>query len=169
MADRFQYLAMPVSGELGVIETLNRQNLEELLPVIREYQSFYGVENLSDETNRSFFSQFTEDNPEGCVFIYRAGGEVAGFATIYFTYASTLASRIAIMNDLFTLPNFRGNGIARKLIEHCRLFAGQRNAVRLQWLTAPENRPAQAVYDTLQATSSTWRCYIYPTAYKPRR
>jgi GNAT superfamily N-acetyltransferase len=146
-----------------MIESLNAQNLEELLPVIQQYQSFYGVENLSDDTNRKFFSQFDEHSQEGCVFVYRAGGVVAGFATIYFSYASTLAAKVAILNDLFTLPDYRGNGIARKLIEHSRLHASEKGAVRLQWLTAPDNRQAQAVYDALQASSSTWRCYIYPT------
>lgn len=149
-------------GEANVIESLTLQNLEELLPVIREYQAFYGVEDISDDTNRAFFSQFDENSEEGRVFVYRAGGEVAGFATIYFTYASTLAAKVAILNDLFTLPDYRGNGIARKLIEHCRVCASQKGAVRLQWLTAPDNRQAQVVYDSLQATSSTWRCYIYP-------
>lgn len=168
MSDCSLAVLRQVSHEVDMIESLNAQNLEELLPVIQQYQSFYGVEDLSDDVNRKFFSQFNEQSEEGCVFVYRAGGAVAGFATIYFTYASTLAAKVAILNDLFTIPDFRGNGIARKLIEHCRLYASEKGAVRLQWLTAPDNRQAQAVYDSLQATSSTWRCYIYPTPLKPR-
>jgi len=149
--------------EPGVIETVNETNLVELLPVIREYQAFYGVEDKPDSVNQSFFSQFGENSEKGCMFLYRQDQKIAGFATIYYSYASTLTAKVAIMNDLFTIPQFRGIGVAKKLIEHCRVVAKQNDCVRLQWLTAPSNRPAQVVYDSLETTSTTWRCYIYPT------
>jgi len=114
-----------------VIEPVSENNLEEVLPLIEQYQKFYQVNNISVSMNRDFFSQFSEDNPFGCQFAFRDSGEVIGFATIYFTFTSTIAAKVAVLNDLYTCPNHRGKGIARKLIEHCRSFASKNGAARL--------------------------------------
>lgn len=144
-----------------MIEVVSKENLAEVLPLIRAYQEFYKVTAISDDRNAEFFSQFGETSPAGCQFIYREEGVVVGFATIYFSYTSTITSKVAVLNDLFTVPECRGKGIGRELIEHCRHYAAQNGAARLQWLTAPENAQAQKLYDSMAAAKSTWHFYTY--------
>lgn len=144
-----------------MIEPLSTHNLAEVLPLIRAYHEFYRVEKISDAHFEGFFAQFSEASPGGCLFLYRVAGEVVGFATVYFSFSSTLAAKVAILNDLFTQPNYRGRGIGRKLIEHCRNFAATRGAARLQWLTAPDNAAAQKLYDALATRKSNWVLYTY--------
>jgi len=146
-----------------LIEAVTEQNLEEVLPLIRQYQAFYQVAEISDSTNQNFFSQFGEDNPAGCQFLFRQAGSVVGFATVFFTYTSTITAQVAVLNDLFTLPEARGQGVGRALLEHCREFAASRGAVRLQWVTAPDNQQAQRLYDSLAAKKSNWNFYAYST------
>ncbi len=146
-----------------MIETLSQNNIAEFLPLIREYQKFYHAQEISDENNERFFSQFNTSNPLGSVFLFREGLHLAGFATVYFTYASTITSKVATLNDLYTLPQQRKNGIALQLIEHCRTFAKDQGATRLQWLTSPDNHTAQSLYDGLNTQKSTWHFYTYPT------
>lgn len=142
-----------------MIEPVSKHNLAEVLPLIHEYQTFYRVDNISDEKNATFFAQFGTANPASCQFIYRESNTVLGFATVYFSFASTLAAKIAILNDLYTLPSYRGQGVARKLIAHCRDYAKQQGAARLQWVTAHDNRTAQKLYDALGIQKSTWHFY----------
>ena len=151
-----------MSGIIDNIEAVDEKNLAELLPIIRQYQEFYQVADISDERNKQFFSQFGVDNPFGCQFLYREGGEVLGFATVYLTYTSAIAAKVAVMNDLYTVANARGKGVGRKLIEHCRQYAKGRDAIRLQWVTAEDNTTAQILYDNLDTTSRTWKFYTYP-------
>jgi len=146
-----------------MIEPVSKNNLKEVLPLIREYQEFYNVAQISDERNEDFFSQFGEKSPKGCLFVYRELGKVIGFATVYFSFASTIAEKVAVLNDLYTLPTCRGKGVGRELIEHCRSFAANHGAARLQWVTAPENEQAKRLYDSLNTGKSTWSFYTYNT------
>ena len=144
-----------------MIEAVSKQTLDEVLPMIRAYQEFYKVQQISDTRNRDFFSAFGESNPAGCQFLFREEDAVLGFATVYFTYTSTIAAKVAVLNDLYTSPDQRGRGIGRQLIEHCRSFGAERGAARLQWITAPDNSRAQALYDSLSVDKSTWHHYSY--------
>ena len=146
-----------------MIEAVSKSNLNRVLPLIRAYQKFYKVAEISDEKNLTFFSQFGESNPAGCQFAYRESGKLVGFATVYFSFTSTTAIKAGVLNDLYTLPSCRSKGIDSQLIEHCRSYAAQNGAARLQWVTAPENEPTQKLYDSLNTNKSSWYFYTYNT------
>ena len=144
-----------------MIENVSEKNLDELLPLIRGYQEFYKVKEISDARNKIFFSQFGESNPLGCQFLFRQNNKVVGFATVYFTFSSTLAAKVGVLNDLYTIPTMRGKGIGRKLIKHCHEYAKKNEAVRLQWITAPDNEQAQKLYDSMETNKSSWLLYTF--------
>lgn len=142
-----------------MIEPVSVRNLDAVLPLIAQYQAFYRVEEISTEKNRAFFAQFGEQSQLGCQFLFRNGEQAVGFATVYVSFASTIAEKVAVLNDLYVCPQARGQGVARKLIAHCQTYAQQQGAVRLQWVTALDNAPAQKLYDGLAASKSTWHFY----------
>ena len=144
-----------------MIEVVSESNIEELLPLIRDYQKFYEVEAISDSRNKEFFSQFGPENPFGCQFLYRSNGIAVGFATVFLTYSSTITSKVGVMNDLFVSPDIRGNGVGRVLIEKCHEYATLNGACRLQWVTAPDNYTAQKLYDSLDTNERLWKFYTY--------
>lgn len=144
-----------------MIKAVPSDKFDEVLPLIRQYQAFYNAKDISDERNREFFAQFVQQSPLGCQFVAREEGVAVGFASVFFCYASTIASKVAVLNDMYTLPSMRGKGIGRQLIEHSRAFAESRGAARLQWVTALDNEPAQRLYRSLDANESTWRFYTY--------
>ena len=147
-----------------MIEAVSEKNIDEVLPLIREYMDFYKVTEISDSRNRKFFSQFGVSNPAGCQFVFRESNVAVGFATVYFSYTTSITAKVAILNDLYTSPAFRGKGIGRQLIEHCRDYAAEKGAARLQWVTAPDNVPAQKLYDSMQTGKSPWLFYTYNTS-----
>jgi GNAT superfamily N-acetyltransferase len=96
---------------------------------------------------------------EGVQLIARRHGEAVGFATIYWSWATTIASRIGVMNDLFVTPAARGSGAAEQLIQACVEECRQHGATELTWQTAPDNERARRVYDRVGATRSQWVDY----------
>lgn len=146
-----------------MIEVVSTNNIDEVLPLIRAYQEFYNVTEISDSKNKNFFSQFGEANQAGCQFVFRESGNAVGFATLYFSFTSTIVSKVAILNDLYTLPACRGKGVGKALIEHCHNYAAKNGAARLQWVTAPNNEQAQKLYASLDTSKSTWHFYTYKT------
>jgi len=145
-----------------MIEPVSKDTIEDILPLIRKYQEFYKIETIDDERNRRFFSQFDEHGDDGCLFIYRnEAAEAVAFATVYFTFVSSIPAKVGVMNDLYTLPDFRGKGIARQLIEHCLKFVKSKGGARLQWLTAEDNEVAQRLYNSLDTKKSKWIVYTY--------
>lgn len=146
-----------------MIEVVSNKNLDEVLPLISEYQAFYQVSEISDDKNNVFFSQFGELSSAGCQFIFREDGAAVGFATVYFSYSSTALAKVAILNDLYVSPAQRRKGIATQLIEYCRDYALSKRAVRLQWVTTADNKQAQKLYDSMKTAKSLWNFYTYNT------
>lgn len=146
-----------------MIEPINEHNLIEVLPLIRKYQEFYEVKNIDENKNKEFFSQFGVSSDKGCLFGYRKNENIIAFATVYFSYASSVISKVAIMNDLYTSEKSRRQGIATELIQFCEKYAKENGAVRLQWLTATTNKSAQSIYKALGAKQSSWEFFTYVT------
>ncbi|MGJ8685899.1 MAG: GNAT family N-acetyltransferase [Spongiibacteraceae bacterium] len=146
-----------------MIEVVSSESIDEVLPLIRKYMEFYKIADISDARNKAFFSQFGEVNPAGCQFLARESGDVVGFATIYFTFTSSITAKVAVLNDLYVSPDHRGEGTGRQLLEHCREYAAASGAARLQWVTAPDNEPAQRLYDAMATSKSSWHFYTYNT------
>ena len=144
-----------------MIERVTVDNFEEILPLIEKYQQFYKVADISTEKNREFFSQFCGGTGQGAQFLLRQSGRVIGFATVYFSFSSTLTSKVAVLNDLYIEADVRKQGCGRLLIDHCLKFGLDAGALRLQWLTAKDNGNAQAAYDKLGAKRSDWVFYSY--------
>ena len=149
--------------KVAMIEPINQKNINEVLPLIRKYQEFYGINNIDDENNKHFFSQFGNSTDKGCLFGYRKKGKLVAFATVYFSYASTIISKVAIMNDLYTSEEYRKQGIATELIMYCEKYAKSNGAARLQWVTASDNKKAQSIYEALGAKQSSGECYTDAT------
>ncbi len=115
---------------------------------MRDYCDFYGDPSEDDELLALSRSLIADPDCEGLQIIARDGhGQPVGFATIYWSWSTLSAGRIAVMNDLYVAPAGRGTGLAEALIEECRQRARRRGCVSLEWSTAEDNVRAQTVYD----------------------
>jgi GNAT superfamily N-acetyltransferase len=147
------------------IEVVTQADLEELLPLMRAYCDFY--EAAPSDQALLDMSNALLDNPslEGVQLIARDDdGTAVGFATIFWSWSTSSAARIAVMNDLFVSPAGRGGGYAEALIRACVDQARERGAVVVEWQTAPDNYRAQAVYDRVGGRRSEWLDYSLPAA-----
>ena len=141
------------------ITPVSAAEFEQLLPLIAAYQHFYEVEDVDTERNRSFFQRFLVPSDDGMLIAARRGGELVGYACLYWHFSSTKATETVLMNDLFVNPEVRGAGVGRALIGASLEVARERGAPLLEWSTAPDNHTAQRLYDATGAARSTWLSY----------
>jgi len=150
------------------IDAVGKADLPELMPMLRAYCDFYQVDP-SDERLLALASALIDNPAEGLQLIARGPaqsigaphvrGTPLGFATIYWTWQTLYAARVGVLNDLFVVPETRGSGTGRALIERCRELCRERGAEKLVWETALDNTKAQRLYDGIGAEKSTWHTY----------
>jgi GNAT superfamily N-acetyltransferase len=141
------------------VRPIRGEELDDVLPLIDGYQTFYGAEP-DIERNRRFFSKFLHPSEEGLLLGAWLDGSLVGFATLYWFFSSTKAGESVLMNDLFVRGGLRGKGIGRALIQSALDETRRRGAAHLEWFTAPDNATAQRLYDSVPgAGRSTWYAY----------
>jgi GNAT superfamily N-acetyltransferase len=138
------------------VRPLSIRELEAVLPLIADYQRFYGVPEPDLDHNRSFFLQFIAPSDAGELLGAWTDSELIGYACLYWTFSSVAAQPIVVLNDLFVSAASRGRGIGLALIEAAREVAHERGVQRLTWRTALDNRRAQQLYERTGATRSAW-------------
>jgi GNAT superfamily N-acetyltransferase len=144
------------------IERVNETGLTELLPLMRAYCDFYEVAPSDDALLSLSRALIADPEREGVQLLARNEDRAVGFATIFWSWATTSAERIGIMNDLYVAPEARGTGLAAALIEACCGECAARGAGKLTWQTAPDNAAAMKVYDRVGATREQWVDYWLP-------
>ena len=147
-------------GAVGLrIETVTEQQFEALLPMIADYQRFYGRRGIDEGRNREFFRRFITPSDDGMLIAAWRDGEPVGYACLYWHFTSLGAAEVVLMNDLFVAESARRNGIGRALIDASVDVARARGAAHLEWATRPDNEAGRRLYDATGAEPSTWIAY----------
>ncbi len=127
------------------ISQANPSQLETILPLFDAYRQFY--KRPSDpEGARTYLKARLERN-EATVFLAMDGEVALGFALCYSTFTSVAMKPLVILNDLYSLPDARGQGIGTALIAACADFARAQGALVLRLRTAFDNLTAQHLYE----------------------
>ena len=141
------------------IARVGEGDLEELLPLMRAYCDFYEVAPSDGDLLALSRALIADPEREGVQLLARGEGKAIGFATMYWSWATTIASRIGVMNDLYVAQDARGSGAADALIHACADECRRHGAVELTWQTAKDTARAQRVYDRVGADRSEWVDY----------
>lgn len=127
--------------EIGALRGEDREAWEELA---RGYKSFYRTPT-SDAEFDAAWRRVTEAR-EVFGLGARLDGRLVGIAH-YLFHASAWAPGVCYLQDLFTAPQARGQGVARALIEAVAARARERGATRYYWNTQADNAVARSLYD----------------------
>jgi GNAT superfamily N-acetyltransferase len=145
------------------VRLVTSDDLVDLLPLMRAYCTFY-ESDPTDPDLRAMATAFLDPDAGGTQLIARDGsGHALGHATMLWSWDTTLAQPLAVMEDLFVAEQARGWGVGARLIDACRQLAADRGRRWLAWETAPDNESAQRLYDGLGAQRDTWYAYRLPT------
>jgi GNAT superfamily N-acetyltransferase len=75
----------------------------------------------------------------------------AGFAFFFYNYSTWLGKPGLYLEDLFILPEMRGKGIGKSLLQKLAQIAVAENCYGMRWQVLEWNEPALKFYDTLGA------------------
>jgi GNAT superfamily N-acetyltransferase len=85
-------------------------------------------------------------------------GQALGFALFFHNYSTFLTKPGIYLEDLFVLPEYRGQGIGKALLIKVAQIAVERNSGRLEWSVLDWNESAQAFYRRMGAAIlDDWR------------
>jgi GNAT superfamily N-acetyltransferase len=142
------------------VAVVGEGDLDDLLALMRAYCDFYDTAPSDERLLELSRTVLADPALEGVQVLARDRARAAvGFASVFWSWDTTEATRIGIMNDLYVSPEARGSGLAERLIAACAEHAAVRGASRLEWQTGPDNRRAQAVYDRIGGVREPWLAY----------
>lgn len=122
--------------------------IRALLADLAEYEKLQDRFHLTESAiTRDMFG-------DACYCALAFGDEApAGIATWFWTYKSFRGQRGVFVEDLYVKPEFRGQGLGRKLLAHLAGRARQLNGF-LEWQVLDWNEPSIEFYKSLGATLS---------------
>ena len=85
------------------------------------------------------------------VFICERAEHTLGYALFYFAYSSFTCSPVLFIEDLFVLPEARGQGAGKALMVALARAAVRRGCEQMEWIVLDWNRPSIAFYRGLGA------------------
>ena len=132
------------------VESNDRQAWE---PLWDGYLKFYRAALTSEVTERTWAALC---DPTSAVhgLVAEQDGQLVGLAHLIM-HPTTWATRpTCYLEDLYVAKPWRGQDIARRLIEAVYAFADGSRAAGVYWLTQEYNAPARSLYDTLARRTS---------------
>lgn len=109
------------------------------------YHAFYGRPSWPQENYDRAWREFQAADRIHALGA-RLDGHLVGIAH-FFVHPSTTSADVCYLQDLFTAPEARGQGVARALIKAVEEWARGQDCARLYWLTHETNQTARRLYD----------------------
>jgi GNAT superfamily N-acetyltransferase len=136
--------------EIAPLQPSDREEWERLA---RAYKAFYRAELPDADYERTWQALMASERVHGLGA--RIDGRLAGIAH-YLFHAQTWSPDCCYLQDLFTVEEARGQGVATALIDAVAEEARRRGAVKFYWLTKQDNEKARALYDRIAA----WKGFL---------
>ena len=87
-------------------------------------------------------------------------GKPVGFALFFHNFSTFLAQPGLYLEDLFVLPEQRGTGVGKALLERLAQIAVERGCGRMEWAVLDWNESAIGFYERLGARpNAEWTVY----------
>jgi len=121
-------------------------------PLWDGYNAFYGRSGptaLPDEITQATWRRFFDPSEPVFGLVAESDGEVVGIVNYLFHRSTTRLELTCYLQDLFTLPEQRGRGIGRALIEGVYAKARAAGIRRVYWQTHETNAAGRRLYDTV--------------------
>lgn len=127
--------------------------LGELFDIERDFAFDFhkhkiGLEMLLDSSNASIFVATTND-------------KVVAMASIQTIISSAMGSNVGLIEDVVVKNEYRGKGVAQKIIDHIFEYAKTENFTRLHLLCDIDNSSAEKFYKKIGFKPSELKAWYY--------
>lgn len=119
-------------------------------------------ENMLDEViaDEALLEEWIFDKQKAEVIFAVADGKEVGFALFFHNFSTFLGRAGIYLEDLFMLPEYRGQGYGKALLKRLAAIAVERQCGRLEWSCLDWNQPSIDFYLSLGAEPlSEWTTY----------
>ncbi len=132
------------------IRPLTPHDHTQWLPLWDGYNAFYGragATALPEAITQTTWQRFFDEGEPVYAQVAERNGQLLGLTHYLLHRSTTRIEPVCYLQDLFTLPAARGQGVGRALIEAAHAHAQQLGARRLYWQTHESNATGRALYD----------------------
>ena len=130
--------------------------------ILRFIKALAAYEKMSDEVvaTEELLTEWIFDKKKAEVIFALEDGKEVGFALFFHNFSTFLGRAGLYLEDLFVLPEYRGKGYGKGLIQKLAAIAEERGCGRLEWWCLDRNKPSIDFYRSLDAEPmSDWTVY----------
>jgi GNAT superfamily N-acetyltransferase len=130
------------------IRSAEESDFSQILELFKEFAAF---EKQPDAVTNSVDRMIKEKDHLSCFVAETNDKRIVGYATYFFTYY-TWIGKCLYMDDLYVKPEYRGEGIGKRLMNRVIEFAKCSQCHKLRWQVSNWNNPAVEFYKSIGAT-----------------
>jgi len=130
------------------IRNAEEADFVQILDLFKEFAEF---ENFPEKMINSVDRMIKEKDFFNCFVAETTDKIIIGYVTYFFSYY-TWTGKCLYMDDLYVKPDFRANGIGKRLINRVIEFAKSSQCHKLRWQVSSWNKPAIGFYQGIGAT-----------------
>jgi len=134
------------------ITPVNADQRAEWAALFAGYAAFYKVDPAPAEA-QVWDWICDPDEPFHAEIARDGAGRALGLVQYQLMHRSLSGGMVVYLSDLFTLPEARGMGVGRALIDRVRAFAREGGYTSVRWLTHEGNAAARVLYDSYAPAS----------------
>lgn len=125
-------------------------------------QALADYENMSDDVvaDEVLLEEWIFEKQKAEVIFAVVDGKEVGFALFFHNFSTFLGRAGIYLEDLFVLPEYRGNGYGKALLQKLAAITVERGCGRLEWSCLDWNQPSIDFYLSLGAKPmDEWTLY----------
>lgn len=128
------------------VRSLQKEDKDQWQLLWKGYQEFYetNLDHVTDNLWQRLFDDH-EDGPYCLVAV--ENGKLLGLVQYLFHGTTWSPKRRIYLHDLYTIPESRGKGVGRALIEAVYMEGKARDCDQVYWLTQDFNEAGRRLYD----------------------
>jgi GNAT superfamily N-acetyltransferase len=137
-----------------------RDDASDLIRLIRALAAFEKLTPPDAEAEARLIHDGFSNPPRFEAWLAVLDGVPVGYSLFFETYSTFLARPTLYLEDIFVMPDARGNGIGAALFRHAVSEAQRRGCGRMEWCCLDWNTKAQDFYERAGARRlSEWYYY----------
>ena len=142
------------------IRFASRSDVATIAELIRALSRYEKLEHEVTMTEERLAGALFGKRPYAETLMAEEDDRAVGFALFFHTFSTFLAQPGLYLEDLFVVPEGRGRGVGRALLERLARIAVDRECGRLEWAVLNWNRDAIRFYERLGAKpNDEWTVY----------
>lgn len=136
----------------SIVRSATPADVPHLFDLIKALAEYEKLSHAVTGDVASLDSHLFGSRPYAEALVAEIDGVIVGFALFFPNYSTFLTKPGIYLEDLFVLPEYRGQGIGKALLTHLAKLAVDRDCGRLEWSVLDWNELAIGFYRRIGAT-----------------